>query len=190
MIHFTCTVCLLKFTFYNCIIIQKYNPTPTFVWSRNRTALLPAPRGTSPSLLVRSWLRCQYRTLQPSQGLTLCGVHEVLGRAKAGWCWQAPPTHTCYKIQNSPFICGEETSSSFLTHNSHHLLQSEVTCTRKCRATRMNKAWERVRWWVKCVDMKSRSLTAYSSNDEDLLGAAVSHGTFRDLHQHGEECLL
>jgi len=33
-------------------------------------------------------------------------------------------------------------------------------------------------------------LTADAPHDEDLLGAAVSHGPLSDLHQHGEHRLL
>lgn len=33
-------------------------------------------------------------------------------------------------------------------------------------------------------------LTADAPDDEDLLGAAVSHGPLCDLHQHGEHRLL
>lgn len=33
-------------------------------------------------------------------------------------------------------------------------------------------------------------LTANTPDDQDLLGAAVSHGPLCDLHQHGEQGLL
>lgn len=44
--------------------------------------------------------------------------------------------------------------------------------------------------WDECEQMSIKTLTADSTDDQNLLRAAVSHGSFCDLHQHSEHSLL
>ncbi len=88
-----------------------------------------------------------------------------------------------------PLICGKKSSISLLTHDPHHLLQAQVTCKKKSACLDADKtAIQRPSLCYETNVKKPR--TADSTDDQNLLRAAVSHGSFCGLHQHSEHSLL
>lgn len=158
----------------------------TFVLSRSLTALWRDPSGTFPNRPVQSLLHCLYKNWR----------HDITWRDLQPWHWLNVMRTSYHEFfqQWHP-----ERRRSFLTSHPwqrfEHLSPytwppsspADACYLQKSTHSDVDKtAMQRdLTHCISCV-----ALTADSTNDQNLLRAAVSHGSFCDLHQHSEQSLL